>query len=300
MKTMSFQSIRLKWLLSALCGLLTALSAHAQTTTTVKADGTTGTYALIEKILGKSTASETPDCAHPEFGPHITQTMDDTLGRYVFSFFIHVTPDNDRCQASITDRQRNEIKTVSSSPEAVKGLYGDTCTYRWLFKLDSGFQPSSKFTHIHQIKAGDGDANQPLITITPRAGKPEKLELIYAAKTGGSDSKLANANLSEVKGQWIEATERILYATNGTYEITLKKVSDGTTLLSYTTNNINMWRANATYIRPKWGIYRSLGNASALRDEEVRFADFSITKEAKSAPSSAPAASGSGSAPAAE
>lgn len=232
MKTISFPSVRLKWSLLALCGFLAALSVHAQTTTMVKADGTTDTYALIEKILGKSTASETPDCAHPEFGPHITQTMDDTLGRYVFSFFIHVKPDNDRCLANIKDRQRNEIKTVGSSPEAVKGLYGDTCTYRWLFKLDSGFQPSSKFTHIHQIKAGDGDDNQPLITITPRAGKPEKLEIIYAAKTGGGDSKLAFANLSEFKGQWIEATERILYATNGTYEITLKKASDGAVLLS--------------------------------------------------------------------
>jgi hypothetical protein len=299
MKPMSFLSVRLKWLLSALCGFSTALSVHAQTTT-LSADGSKDTYALIEKILGPSTSDETPDCAHPEFGPHITQTLDETLGKYVFSFFIHVKPDDDRCKASIKDRQRNEIKTVGKSPVAVQGFYGDTCTYRWLFKMDSGFQPSSKFTHIHQIKAGDGDANQPLITITPRAGKPEKLELIYAAKTGGGDSKLGFANLSEFKGQWIEATERILYATNGTYELTLKRVSDGATLLAYTTNNLNMWRVDTTYIRPKWGIYRSISNASALRDEEVRFADFSISKEAKSAPSSVPAASGSGNAPAAE
>lgn len=287
METMFFHPVRPKWILLILCAFLTAQSVHAQTTT-LSADGSADTYALIEKILGPSTTDETPDCAHAEFGPHITQTMDETLGRYVFSFFIHVTPDNDRCRASIKDRQRNEIKTVGRSPVAVQGFYGDTCTYRWLFKMDSGFQPSSRFTHIHQIKAGDGDANQPLITITPRAGKPEKLELIYAAKTGGGDTKLAFANLSEFKGQWIEATERILYATNGTYELTLKKVSDGTTLLSYTTNNLNMWRADTTYIRPKWGIYR--GYASALRDEEVRFADFSITKEAKGAPSSLPAA----------
>ncbi len=297
MKTIFFKTVRLKWLLLALSGFLAALSVNAQTTT-LSADGSKDTYALIDKILGKSAASETPDCAHPDFGPHITQTMDETLGKYVFSFFIHVTPDNDRCKASITDRQRNEIKTISKSTEAVQGFYGDTCTFRWLFKLDSGFQPSSRFTHIHQIKAGDGDANQPLITITPRAGKPEKLELIYAAKTGGKDSKLAFANLSEFKGQWVEATERILYATNGTYELTLKKVSDGTVLLSYTTNSLNMWRVDTTYIRPKWGIYR--GSASTLRDEEVRFADFSITKEANSGSLKAPAASGSGKASAAE
>jgi hypothetical protein len=289
MQTISFRAIWLKWLVLALCGFLVTSSVHAQTTT-LTADGSTDTYALIEKVFGKSSASETPDCAHPEFGPHITQTMDETLGRYVFSFFIHVTPDNDRCRASIKDRQRNEIKTISKSTEAVQGLYGDTCTYRWLFKMDSDFKPSSKFTHIHQIKAGDGDANQPLITITPRAGSPEKLELIYAAKTGGSDTKLAIAKLSEFKGQWIEATERILYATNGTYELTLKKVSDGAVLLSYATNNLNMWRADATYIRPKWGIYRSISEAKSLRDEEVRFADFCIIKETNSVSSSVTAA----------
>jgi hypothetical protein len=293
------QTTRLKWLLPALCGLLTALSVHAAPVS-LEANGTTATYTLIESVLGSGTTDETPDCAHPAFGPHITQSWDSLLGKYVFNFFIHVSPDNDRCIATITDRQRNEIKTIDKSPVAVQGFYGDTCTFRWLFKIDSEFKPSSRFTHIHQIKAGDGDANQPLITITPRAGSPEKLELIYAAKTGGGDSKLAFANLSEFKGQWIEATERILYATNGTYELTLKKVSDGTTLLSYTTNSLNMWRADTTYIRPKWGIYRSISNASALRDEEVRFADFSITKEAGSGSSNVPAVSGSGKAPAAE
>ena len=288
MKRMFFLSVRLKWRLLALCGFLTALSVHAQTTM-VAADGTTDTYALIEKILGKSTASETPDCAHPEFGPHITQTLDDTLGKYVFSFFIHVKPDNDRCLANIRDRQRNEIKTVGSSPEPVKGLYGDTCTYHWFFKLDSEFQPSTSFTHIHQIKAGDGgDEGMPLITITPRAGKPEKLQIMYASpkEFGGKQTAMASAPLSGFKGQWIEATERILYATNGTYELTLKQVSDGAVLLSCSTN-VNMWRGNATYIRPKWGIYRSINSASALRDEEVRFADFCITKEANSCPGDA-------------
>jgi hypothetical protein len=241
------------------------------------ADGPGNTYELINSVLG-GTAEEVPDCSHPEFGRHITEDWDATLGKYVFTFHIHVTPDNDRCSAF--DRQRNEIKTYGPSPAYVKGFYGDVCSFRWKFKLDSGFQPSPNFTHIHQIKAGDGtDSGSPIMTITPRSASPERLELIYTAPTGLSGSgKVATANLSGFKGQWIEAYERILYATNGTYEITLRRFSDGALLLGYTNNDINLWRANATFVRPKWGIYRSLNSTNYLRDENVLFADFCIAK----------------------
>jgi hypothetical protein len=243
----------------------------------LNADGPGNTYELINSVLG-GTAEEVPDCSDPAFGRHIAEAWDNTLGRYVFVFYIHVTPDNDRCTAF--DRQRNEIKTYGPSPAYLKGMYGDLCNYRWKFKLDAGFQPSPNFTHIHQIKAGDGtDSDSPLITITPRSATPERLEIIYTAPTNlsGSGTK-ATAPLSNFKGQWIEAFERTLYATNGSYELTLRRVSDGFVLLSYTNNNLNLWRGDATFNRPKWGIYRSLNSSNYLRDEQVLFANFCIGK----------------------
>jgi hypothetical protein len=33
-----------------------------------------------------------------------------------------------------------------------------------------------------------------------------------------------------------------------------------------------------TFCRPKWGIYRSLNDATYLRDEDVLFADFCVAK----------------------
>jgi hypothetical protein len=243
----------------------------------LNADGPGNTYELINSVLGGS-AEEVPDCAHPEFGRHIAEAWDNILGRYVFVFYIHVTPDNDRCSAF--DRQRNEIKTYGPSPDYLKGMYGDLCNYRWKFKLDAGFQPSPNFTHIHQIKAGDGsDSDSPLITITPRSASPERLEIIYTAPNGlsGSGTK-ATAPLAGFKGQWIEAFERTLYASNGTYELTLRRVSDGFVLLSYTNTNLNMWRGDATFNRPKWGIYRSINSSNYLRDEQVLFANFCIGK----------------------
>jgi hypothetical protein len=37
-----------------------------------------------------------------------------------------------------------------------------------------------------------------------------------------------------------------------------------------------MWKDEADFLRPKWGIYRSLKNKNVLRDEVVDFADLKI------------------------
>ena len=242
--------------------------------TVLAADGQTDTYTLINSALG-GTAEETPDCSHPDFGPHITQDFDNDRLDYVFVFSIHVTPDNDRCVAF--DRQRVEIKTYGPSPDYLKGFYGDTVTFRWQFELDAGFQPSPNFTHIHQIKAGDGDDANPIMTITLRAGSPDHLQLIHVDSANVSHT-VANIDLAPFKGAWVDAYEQITYGSNGTYSLTLTNISDGTVLLSYSNATMDLWRTGTTFVRPKWGIYRSLNSSAYLRDEAMRFYHFCIAK----------------------
>lgn len=241
---------------------------------TLSANGPGNTYELINQVLG-GTAYEVPDCRHTTFGRHISEVFDNDLNENVFVFSIHVTPDDDRC--TNTDRQRNEIKTYGPSPDSLKGQLNETVLYKWKFKLDAGFKSSPSFTHIHQIKAGDGDDGAPIITISPRHGSPDKLEIIHTAgTTAASQGKVKVVDLAPFKGTWVEVTEKITYKTAGSYSVTIKRISDGAVLLDYSNTNIDMWRDNTTFCRPKWGIYRSLNNASYLRDEDVRFADFYI------------------------
>jgi len=261
-----------------LAWLLNAPAAYAQVYLT--ADGVTDTYTLINQTLG-GTAEEVPDCSHPEFGPHINQAFDDDLGKYSFVFSIHVTPDNDRCVAF--DRQRNEIKTYGPSPAYLRGFYGDVVTFRWRFKLDLGFQASPNFTHIHQIKAGDGDAASPIITLTPRAGNPDHLQIIHVDSAGHSTT-VASTALAPFKGVWVEAYEVITYGFDGWYAITLRNLADGTELLSYSSDHFDMWRNQTTFVRPKWGIYRSLNSPTYLRDEDVRFDNFCLAKGSDDCP----------------
>jgi hypothetical protein len=116
----------------------------------------------------------------------------------------------------------------------------------------------------------------PMYTLTTRKGSPDKLELRYAETD--NQNTLAETALDVLIDTWLEVTEIIKYGTSGTYEIQIKKVNDGSILFEYSNSLIINWRPGANFVRPKWGIYRSLLNVQDLRDEEVLFADFRITE----------------------
>lgn len=258
----------------AILALATSFSGFAQVM--LKADGLGNTYELINSVLAPgSEAVENPECAHADFGRHIAEVWDGELKKNIFIFYVHVTPDNDRCESF--DRQRVEIKTFESSPENLKGTLGETITYNWKFKLPAGFQPSTNFTHLHQIKAVGGTEAAPIFTLSAKKGQTNKMNLLH-----DNVNILASANLSEFENVWVEITEVIKVGANGTYSITIKRIKDGTEILSYSNAKIMTIRPDNKFIRPKWGIYRSLKKAEGLRDEAVRFADFSITEGALS------------------
>ncbi len=238
------------------------------------ADGPGNTYELINSVLAPGyDVVEHPECAHPEFGRHIREVWDSVLNRYVFEFYIHVTPDNDRCINF--DRQRMEIKTYQSSPANLKGIVGETVVYKWRFRLPAGFKTSSNFTHLHQIKAVGGDDDDPVFTLTARKGTPDKMELIH-----NNSQKVAVVNLSLFVGNWVEVTERVKIDTvNGSYSLEITNMATGASVLSYNNVKLMTIRPDNSFVRPKWGIYRSLLKAGDLRDEAVRFAGFSIREE---------------------
>lgn len=252
------------------------LSSSVFSQTTLEANGPGDTYELINSVLAPGhNVIEVPDCGHTNFGRHIEEVFDAGLNKHVFLFHMHKSEDDDRCQNF--DRQRNEIKTYDKSPDSLLGIVGEKVEYRWKFKLDSTFQPSSSFSHLHQLKAvGGSESSMPLITLTARKSNPDRLELRYAEST----SQVTNYQtpLAPLKGKWIEASENVTYGEIGTgeYEVLLTDLANGDTLFHYINTSIRIWKTNADFIRPKWGLYRSLNDSTNLKDEQVLFADFSI------------------------
>ncbi|MFT4566094.1 MAG: hypothetical protein ACI9FN_001048 [Saprospiraceae bacterium] len=240
----------------------------------LEADGSGDTYSLITSVLapGKNPI-EVHDCNHEAFGDHIDEIYDDELNAHVFRFYIHTSPDNDRCINF--DRQRNEIKSYDKSPENLLGVEGETVIYKWKFKLADGFQSSPNFTHLHQLKSvGGALASMPMYTLTTRKGNPDKLELRYAETD--NQVTLQKTDISAFIGSWLEVTETIKYGISGNYAFLIKQVSDSATLFEYSNDAIINWREGAEFVRPKWGIYRSLLNVQDLRDETVLFSNFSV------------------------
>jgi polysaccharide lyase-like protein len=266
--------------------ILCSIDSSAQVT--VSADGPGNTYELLES---RGFGLETPDCGHAV--RHVREIFDSTLGKNVFAFDSHRDLDNDRC--TNFDRQRMEVKTApgSANQDILQHTNGQTAYYRWKFKLPSGFQASSNFTHIFQIKAQAGDdAGSPLVTITPRAGSPDTLQIIWTPPSGQSGGGVkAQADLSLFRNVWVEAFVQYRSADSGNVQLSIKRLSDGATLVSWNSGTVDTWRDGNNYNRGKWGIYRSLNSISSLRDETVLFADWCISE---SSASQCPSAVGGG------
>lgn len=242
----------------------------------VTSTATSGSGSGYPALLASGFQLEDPDCIHTGFGARVTQAFDTELNRNVFVFHSHVTEDNDRCL--VFDRVRMEIKGSSNSIPELQHARGDTTYYRWKFRLDEGFIGASSFNHLYQNKAvGGEDTSFPILTITARANKVEVKH--DGGATGTALGSVAEADITKFRGKWVEGYLRQVHEENGELTVTIRDMETGLTILEYTNNDIDLWRAGAQLNRPKWGVYRSKNDA--LRDEEVRFANFCVSEEAE-------------------
>ena len=251
-----------------------------------------GTYALITAAgYGYETPDTSGEHAEAPFR-HIKQSYDKRLKKNVFDFYLHIDNDDDRGKANVTDRQRNEIKTDGHSPDSLVAQYGETLQIRWKFRLPAGMKTTTKFSHIHQLKGidnkeGTADVSLPAITFTCRSlssGK-QQMQVLYTAsnvESNGATTYLARADLADFLDEWVSVTETVTFADEGSYSVVINRMYDGKELVKVENYKLDLWRTGCTGMRPKWGLYRNFGEkrsmADQLRDEILKFADFSIHK----------------------
>ncbi|MCD2422604.1 polysaccharide lyase [Niabella pedocola] len=244
--------------------------------------------------------SEHPNCSggyggHAD-GIHCDTELDPFFNKYVFRFNIHIDPviDGDRCSSGTVDRQRNEMKSATNNTTwaKVQGNWDEWQLLEWKFKLPKGFQPTTSFCHIHQLKAQDGPNNgSPLITITPRAsssGGNKRIQIIHSVDgaSTGKGTIVDNIPLADFEDEWVQVKEEVHYTHNGYYACKITRVKDGKVLVDYKDENIDMWRKGSSYMRNKYGIYRSLaggrldrnpvGQSPLLKNESLWLTDFNI------------------------
>jgi hypothetical protein len=229
-------------------------------------------------------------------GVHGEVDVEPSSGRPAFRFHIHIDPviDGDRCSSSTVDRQRNEMKSITNNTTwaPVQGNWDEWQILEWKFRLPAGFQPTANFCHIHQLKGQDGpNIGNPVITITPRAssaGANKRVQIIHSVDgaSTGKGTIVDNVPLSDFEDEWVQVREEIHYTHDGSYSIKIARLSDGKVLIDFTDDHIDMWRIGTSYIRSKFGLYRSLaggmlnrvpvGQSPLLKNESIWITDFRV------------------------
>lgn len=209
---------------------------------------------------------------------HIFEDTDAEVGNH-FVFIIHRDIDIDRDRVDVTDRQRNEIKTYDQSEEAVKGFEDETFVYRWKFKINANMEVSTRFTHFFQLKAVGGDDSQPILTISgaERSGD-DGIEVRHSPLQ--DTTILQRTDWTTVTGEWLEAYCRATFSDTGDLRFIVTRLRDDEVVFDIDVQGLDLWRGTdaSHFVRPKWGIYRSLLDLDNLRPDEeaVRFANFSV------------------------
>lgn len=238
-------------------------------------------YDLI-RGFGGPRPIESPDLYpenHPEV-PHILEATDPVVGHH-FVFILHLAEDIDRDRLENTDRQRNEIKTYDGSERAVKGYESETMVFTWLFRINAQMEVSRRFTHFFQLKAVGGNDSQPILTISgaERSGA-DGIEVRHSPLR--ETTLLGREPWSFVRGEWLQAYCRVTFAERGALRLIVARLRDGAVVFDIDERGLDLWRGESSshFVRPKWGIYRSILEPDNLRPEAetVRFARFSVAK----------------------
>ena len=227
------------------------------TSRTLDADGDQlglDTYDLI-RAFGGPNPIEAPDLYpinHPEVR-HIYEDFDAVIGNH-FVFIIHRDIDIDRDRVQNDDRQRNEIKTYSSSEEAVKGFENETFIYRWKFKINDSMEVSTRFSHFFQLKAIGGPDSQPILTISgaERSGE-DGIEVRYSPLQ--ADTILQRTDWSRVTGEWLEAYCRVTFAESGDLRLIVTRMTDDAVIFDIDEQGLDLWRGEdaSHFVRPQVG-----------------------------------------------
>ena len=249
----------------------------------LQADLTSGKKAIpqVQVAFGKHSieSPETFKQNHQDF-EHLVVEKDKEMDA-TFVFRIHRDKDGDRDKnwPKGEERQRNEIKGYQSSPKTLKALQGEVTRYHWYLKIDESFAITKNFCHFFQLKpVGGENSSDPLLTLSGSIfqGKPQ-LEIRLWSKDG--KRRLFVTNWKDCKGKWLECECITKTGEKGFLRFSVRS-SDNAIRFAREIPSFATWQPDYSFVRPKWGIYRSLANKEAIPNEEddVRMTGFTIQK----------------------
>lgn len=197
--------------------------------------------------------------SHPAGQPHIFGEGDH------YRFNMHMA-DRD----SSTDRQRHEVTgNRTSSSTYLEWKTGELWRVTYSMYIPSTLKATTTFTHIFQTKM-PGSGTLPItVTSLRRVDGVQTIE----HKVFQQDITVGRTNLTPLHNKWIDIDYELRIGDGSSGGVRWVVRDGATTVVDATRTGVDTFLGDR--VRPKWGIYRSLGDTSgSLQDCHLLLADL--------------------------
>jgi hypothetical protein len=190
----------------------------------------------------------------------------DRVGKHPGRKYIYVEGDHyrfdiykdDRDSTGGGDRQRTESKGMVQGGKVLKMHNNETWRIAYELFMPTTLHGTSHFTHIFQLKTPATNGG-PWVTLSlSRSGSGERLHLAADSTSGAPD--IGSTNLAPLRNKWISVELTFKIGPKGTGRLVVR---DGSTLVVDSSRSGLNIPDQGDYVRPKWGIYRSVKSASS-------------------------------------
>ena len=269
------------WLL---CSLFISQISHASKTVELQAKLESKINAVdqIKESFGKYSI-EAPDLLKKIEGQsERIRIVRDKEIKSAFEFLLQrdLDGDRDKIWPIGKERQRNEIKGYQGSVDTLKGYENQTHLIKWYLKIEETFKITKEFCHFFQLKAvGTHNVDAPILTLSGVIRKRTP-QLQLQCWNGDKSERHFLADWEACQGKWLQCTVQCLYGKKGSYKFSVHSL-DGTIESEVDQKDFPSWREGFEFVRPKWGIYRSLATVKNQLNpvDSVFLNHFSIQKK---------------------
>ncbi|MFG2001953.1 twin-arginine translocation signal domain-containing protein [Spirillospora sp. NPDC048911] len=198
--------------------------------------------------------------SHPSGQPHILVEGDH------YRWNMHMS-DRD----TSTDRQRQEV-TGGRNPAGgayLRMLSGETWRLTYSMFIPNSLRATTTFTHIMQTKQPGSGTSPITVTSLRRVNGRQTIE----HKVFEPNILVGRTDLEPLHDKWIDIEYEMKIGNGSAGSVRWAVRSAGTTIVDARRSGVDTFLADR--VRPKWGIYRSLGDTSgSLRDCHLLIRDL--------------------------
>ncbi|MEV0200722.1 hypothetical protein [Nonomuraea sp. NPDC050691] len=188
--------------------------------------------------------------SHPAGQPHIRPDGNN------YRFTMH-TADRD----TSTDRQRQEVTGNRTSGGYLKWKSGELWRVTYAMYIPATLKATTTFTHIFQTKMPGTGTSPITVTSLRRVNGAQTIE----HKVFEPDILVGRTDLTPLRNTWIDIDYEIRIGDGGAGAVRWTVRKGGATVVDAVRTGVDTFLGDR--VRPKWGIYRSLGDTSgSLQD----------------------------------